>query len=545
MHASRSTTLAAALALTATTVLAGPQFVQAASPDRAGDLAAAAEGAVEVQVLATNDFHGRLGPAPQLAQAVRDLEAVHPNTVFAAAGDLIGASTFESFIAMDKPTIDVLNAAGLDVSAVGNHEFDQGLDDLLDRVMAPYDPETNPYGGAEWAYIGANVRYRDTGDPAIDGTWVKEFDDVEVGFIGAVTEHLPELVTPSGIADIEVTDIVEATNEAADDLKAEGVDLVLLLVHEGAPSTDCATMADDPTSDFGGIITGVNANVDAIVSGHTHLAYNCAFEVPEWSERAVTERPVVSAGQYGQHLNQLLFTLDGDTGELLASEQYVLAEIYAQALEAAGYEVGTDLGLGDEQQRDQVTADDEEHLDAEEPAPERGRSGQDGAAGDSPPCATAVHPPKENRVPADPVASRPGLPLAARRPPPGRPPGHRGPAPGLGRSHPQRPGHHGRRGAGMVADLVRAPGGGRGVGGAGAGGAPLRRARSAPGPAGRGGLGRGGRRPVGGAGPSLRAAARAAAVTGAGTVPGAGVARPVVGGPGRGRCLDQWCASAP
>ena len=135
---------------------------------------------------------------------------------------------------------------------------------------------------------------------ALAATWTKDFGGVQVGFVGAVTEHLPELVSPAGIAEIEVTDIVDATNAAADDLKADGADVVVMLVHEGAPNTDCATMDDDPTSDFGTIITGVNDNVDAIVSGHTHLAYNCSFPVAGWARVApVTERPVVSAGQYG------------------------------------------------------------------------------------------------------------------------------------------------------------------------------------------------------------------------------------------------------
>ncbi len=72
-----------------------------------------------------------------------------------------------------------------------------------------------------------------------------------MGFVGAVTEHLPALVSPGGIADIQVTDIVEAVNEEADDLKAEGADIVVMLVHEGSGTTDCTDMADDPTSDFG------------------------------------------------------------------------------------------------------------------------------------------------------------------------------------------------------------------------------------------------------------------------------------------------------
>jgi 5'-nucleotidase len=281
---------------------------------------------VDINILATNDFHGRIrsngieAGAPVLAGAVKQIRGQHPNTVFAAAGDLIGASTFESFISHDKPTIDALNAAGLEVSAVGNHEFDQGYHDLVDRVMSPTAPE----GGATWTYIGANVRMKDTGSPALDPTFVKEMDGVQVGFIGAVTEHLPELVSPAGIADITVTDIPTAVNAEADELKREGVDVVVLLVHEGAPSTDCAAMDDDPTSDFGQIVTGVDDNVDAIVSGHTHLAYNCSFPVADWAGRQVTERPVVSAGQYGYNLNQLDLAVDPATGAIQSVDQRIL-----------------------------------------------------------------------------------------------------------------------------------------------------------------------------------------------------------------------------
>lgn len=288
----------------------------------------------EIQILGTNDFHGRIANDPfsaaagagVMAGAVKQLRAAKPNTVFAAAGDLIGASTFESFILNDKPTIDALNEAGLEVSAAGNHEFDQGYADLVDRVMAPYDPSTNPDGGAEWDYIAANVRLDADDSHALAPTWTQQFGDIKVGFVGAVTEHLPELVSPGGIEEIYVTDVVEEVNDAATDLKAGGADIVVMLVHEGAPNTNCATMDDDPTSDFGSIINGVNANVDAIVSGHTHLEYNCSFSVPTWVSqgRAVTERPVVSAGQYGAALNRIVFTVDSATGAVVAKTQSVL-----------------------------------------------------------------------------------------------------------------------------------------------------------------------------------------------------------------------------
>src|SRR6478672_9984471 len=155
----------------------------------------------QIQILATNDFHGRIldegaqAGAAKLAGAVKQLRAENPNTVFAAAGDLIGASTFESFIQKDKPTIDALNESGLEVSAAGNHEFDQGYNDLVNRVMAPYDASTNPYGGANWKYIAANVRKLDN-SRALAPTFTKTMNGVQVGFVGAVTEHLGELVAP-------------------------------------------------------------------------------------------------------------------------------------------------------------------------------------------------------------------------------------------------------------------------------------------------------------------------------------------------------------
>ena len=277
---------------------------------------------VDVTILATNDFHGRIkangaeAGAAAIATYVKNAKATRPNTVFAAAGDLIGASTFESFIANDKPTIDALNEAKLDVSAVGNHEFDKGYADLVNRVMKPYDATSNPEGGAAWQYVGANL-VEPNGADAIKASWTKEFgkdtpdigDDVKVGFIGAVTEHLPELVSPAGIQGLQVTDVVNAVNAEATALKAAGANAIVLLVHEGAPSTDCATMAANPASDFGSIVTGVSADVSAIVSGHTHLAYSCDLPVPG----GAGTRPVVSAGQYGTNLNRLDLKIDTTT----------------------------------------------------------------------------------------------------------------------------------------------------------------------------------------------------------------------------------------
>ncbi|MGB0101163.1 MAG: bifunctional UDP-sugar hydrolase/5'-nucleotidase [Nocardioides sp.] len=307
-----------ALAATSGLALVATSTALISSPAQAAD-------PVEIQIVGTNDFHGRLSSgfdipgAAKYAGAVEEFRAENPNTIFAAAGDLIGATTFDSFIAQDKPTIDVFNQMDLDVSAVGNHELDQGYADLVDRVMAPFDEEANPYGGAEWEYIAANIDEPGDADE-IAPSWTTEVDGVTVGFVGAVTEHLDELVSPDGIEGLETTDIVEATNEEAAELKTAGADVVVLLVHEGAPSTQCETMATDPDSDFAAIVNDVSGDVDAIVSGHTHLNYSCEFPVADWAGRDVTDRPVVSAGQYGAYLNRLSFTVDPDTGSVLAVE---------------------------------------------------------------------------------------------------------------------------------------------------------------------------------------------------------------------------------
>ncbi len=324
-----------ALALTALiATLASPANADETAPSPVPDAAPveAAAASTTVQILGINDFHGRLLPdaassnagAAVLGGAVDALEAEYPNTVFAAAGDLIGASTFESFVAKDKPTIDVLNAMGLDVSAVGNHEFDQGYDDLTQRVMAPYDPITNPYGGATWQYIGANVRYIDSGDPALPETWTVAFGDIEVGFIGAVTDETPSLVSPDGVAGLMFEKEYIAANRSADVLEAAGADLIVLLVHEGAPTSAYAD-AVDTSNDFGEMLANLSPEIDAVISGHTHLAYDHRVPVPEWAAegRAVTSRPVVSAGQYGMYLDRLLFTFD-ESGSVTGLETSIV-----------------------------------------------------------------------------------------------------------------------------------------------------------------------------------------------------------------------------
>ena len=270
------------------------------------------DGLTDIQVLTINDFHGRLeqnlangeAGAAVLAGAVRSFEAQNPNTLFVSAGDNIGASTFTSFIQQDTPTIQALAAAGLDVGAVGNHEFDTGFADLRERV-------TPGLGGAALS-LGANVYAKGTKTPVLDEYAIETVDGVRVAFIGTVTPQTAAMVTPTGIAGIEFGDQLEAVNRVAATLDAEDLaDVVILLTHEGPATAGCDAVAGDGTV-FGDLIRGASASVDAIVTGHTHQSFTCSVAGPGG------ERPVIQAHQYGTTLGKLDLQVDSDSKQLVS-----------------------------------------------------------------------------------------------------------------------------------------------------------------------------------------------------------------------------------
>ena len=160
-----------------------------------------------------------------------------------------------------------------------------GYDDLVNRVMAPYDATTNPLGGAEWQYIAANLRKKSDDSHAVAGTWIKDFGDVQVGFVGAVTEDLPSLVSPDGIADIKVDRHRRRGQRERRRSRGRGRRRDRAPRPRGCGQHRRCAAATDPNSAFGQIVNGVDTNIDAIVSGHTHLAYNHSVPVPAVGDR--------------------------------------------------------------------------------------------------------------------------------------------------------------------------------------------------------------------------------------------------------------------
>ncbi|WP_058743073.1 bifunctional metallophosphatase/5'-nucleotidase [Curtobacterium citreum] len=283
--------------------------------------AVAAEGDATIDLYNVNDFHGRIAQslsspprdgdaagAAVLAGALEQLRGSDPSTsAFVSSGDNIGGSTFESFIQEDQPTIDVLNQMDLTVSAIGNHELDRGQTDLRDRVIGA-DGARN----AKWDYVSANILDSATGKPAFDPYAIQEISGKRVGFIGATVDLVGQgLVSPDGIAGLEMGDITTEVNKVAAQLTDgdEGngeADVLVLLVHDGAESPTPVTA--DGGSDFARAVYGVTPKVSAILSAHTHQTYTYSV-VPKGG---TVPRPVIQTGSYGFNLGHVQLTVAAD-----------------------------------------------------------------------------------------------------------------------------------------------------------------------------------------------------------------------------------------
>lgn len=278
--------------------------------------AATAADPIDITLVDINDFHGRIDSnTTKFATTVEQIRqsAGEENTLFLSVGDNIGASPFASATQQDAPTIDVLNALDLAASAVGNHEFDRGFDDLTGRVT----------DRADFAYLGANVVNKADGSPALPASETFTVGGIKLAVIGAVTEETPTLVTPSGITTIDFTDPVAAVNDEVERLEAlpEGdqPDVIVASYHEGAGAgaPDGSNLAEEVSHGgaFADIVNNTDASVDAIFTGHTHKAY--AWDAPVPGGGGST-RPILQTGSYGENVGKVTLSVDPDTNEISA-----------------------------------------------------------------------------------------------------------------------------------------------------------------------------------------------------------------------------------
>ena len=297
---------------------------------------------LHVQLLSFNDYHGHLeaeggqtltkeqdpdqnivGGVEFLSTKLSELRvgSYDDQSLTVAAGDLIGGSTFLSGMFHDEPSVESLNTLGLDISSVGNHEFDEGTEELL-RIQnggchpsdGCYFPEA-PYAGADYQYLAANVVKKGGSETLLPGTEVREIDGVKVGFIGMTLESTPALVSPGGVATVEFKDEVETANAAAAALQASGVESIVVLLHEGGYQTGTYEGCEGISGAIVDIQNGLAPAIDAVVTGHTHQPYVCTLTDPAGNPRLMT-----SAAQYGGLVTASDLPIDRTTGDVIRED---------------------------------------------------------------------------------------------------------------------------------------------------------------------------------------------------------------------------------
>ena len=314
--------------------LAGALLLVLALPPGA---AAQAAPPIDLRILAINDFHGNLLPPPggiriadpddntrkitvpaggaeHMATLVKQLRQGTRNTIFVAAGDLIGASPFLSAMFHDEPTIESLSMMGLEVASVGNHEFDEGKVELLRMQNGGCHPTDNcqgphPFLGARFHYLAASTIETASGKTIFPPYEVREFDGVRVAFIGLTLKGTPNLVSPVSVAGLEFRDEADTVNALVPELKAQGIEAIVVLIHEGGfPAGDyneCPGISG-PIVD---IVRKFDRAVDVVISGHTHQAYVCAID----------GRLVTSGDKYGTIVTTIDLKLDPATRDVVST----------------------------------------------------------------------------------------------------------------------------------------------------------------------------------------------------------------------------------
>ena len=298
-------------------------------------------GTMNVQLLSFNDYHGHLeatdppldeerdpsqtpvGGAEYLASTLEGLRSTVGNksSLTVAAGDLIGGSTFLSGLFHDEPSVETLEAMGLDLSSVGNHEFDEGTDELLRMQNGGCHPvdgcyfSDDPYDGADFPWLAANVIEKDTGEPLLPGTAVRKVKGVRIGFIGMTLEATDTLVNPAGVATVDFKDEVETANAEAARLRASGVESIVVLVHEGGYQEGTYGECVGISGPIVEIAENLDPSIDAVVSGHTHQPYVCNIPDPNGQPRMVT-----SAASYGQVVTETNLVIDRRSKDVVRDE---------------------------------------------------------------------------------------------------------------------------------------------------------------------------------------------------------------------------------
>ena len=304
------------------------------------------------KIIGFNDFHGNLespgtfgentgvpaasrpavGGAAAMAGYVAALKRQNPLNVVVGAGDFIGATPLISSLFFDEPAIEVLNRIGMEFNAVGNHEFDQGSAELVrlqsggcKTVNGQISPNSCkgatvgtpvPFEGAKFKWLSANVVSNATSKTLLQPYGIKEFNGVKVAFIGMTFEATPGSVTPTGVAGLQFKNEIATVNALVPELRAQGIESIVVLVHQGGFQTGAladinACEGNLAGSEIAKMVAGFDNAIDAVISGHTHAAYNCML--PNSAGRTI---PVTSSSAFGRLVTEIDVTIDPATRDI-------------------------------------------------------------------------------------------------------------------------------------------------------------------------------------------------------------------------------------
>jgi len=314
-----------------------------------------ASGPSQLTLLSINDFHGHIQPAkptplmprvadpvtgevkPQpaggvahLATAMARLKSQNPDAVIVAGGDLIGASPLISNLLRDEPTLAALSQLGIAASALGNHELDAGLPELLRQARGECGAGGclwPGYKGPGFPYLGANVLDAATGRPLLPTHVMQQAGRLKVAIAGVATKDTPSVIVARAIKGIRFADEADTLNALVPQLKAEGAQVLVAVMHEGGVQGQGAA-ANDPSyacPTLTGRVLDLAKRLDPayaiLIGGHTHQAYTCKID----------GRLVVQAGSYGGWITESRLKLDaaGRVVEATAVNHPVLQSVYA------------------------------------------------------------------------------------------------------------------------------------------------------------------------------------------------------------------------
>lgn len=292
------------------------------------------DGTTEVQILAINDLHGQLEPptskttigytetgtpirveaggAEYLATHIKKLSFENPNTLVVSGGDSIGASPLTSALFHDEPTIKALNMMGFDFSAIGNHEFDEGLDELMRIQNGGCHPtagclNNSTFEGAQFRYLAANIVNETTNTTIFPAYNITCVQGVPIGFIGVALKDTPSIVTPSGVKGLKFLDEAETINKYVGKLKKMGVKTIIVIIHDGGSQKGLYNESVNMSGSIADIVNATNDEVDVFITGHTHQAYNGVID-----GRIVTE-----AGSAGNALTYIDLAISNKTRDVV------------------------------------------------------------------------------------------------------------------------------------------------------------------------------------------------------------------------------------